>query len=77
VETTVRHAHAQAVPVQVQAPDHAPPGKRSRQSESASHQSVSPRLAQIPDAEVARLTDRVVQHINRRILAERERRGRP
>jgi hypothetical protein len=35
-----------------------------------------PTLAAIPDAEVGRLTERVVQQINRRILAERERRGR-
>lgn len=40
-----------------------------------SHQPVTPTLPNIPDTEVARLTDRVVQQINRRILSERERRG--
>jgi hypothetical protein len=40
-----------------------------------SHQPVMPTLPNIPDTEVARLTDRVVQQINRRILSERERRG--
>lgn len=76
VETIVRRAQSVVVPQSVPAPERARPPEQRKHAEETARQPLSPPVARIPDGDVARLTDRVVQQINRRILAERERRGR-
>ena len=76
VETIVRRAQAVVVPQSLPTPERARPAEQRKHAEATARQPVSPPVARIPDTDVARLTDRVVQQINRRILAERERRGR-
>jgi hypothetical protein len=77
VETVLRQLPAAAVALKADpAPGSSPRPERRRTGPWAVPAQGPASPAKIPDAEVVRLTERVIQQINRRILAERERRGR-
>jgi hypothetical protein len=77
LETIVRQPPAPAATPRTDFTPASPPHPEPRAGNHwPSRPATVPTLAAIPDAEVGRLTERVVQQINRRILAERERRGR-
>jgi hypothetical protein len=77
LETIVRQPPAPVIPATTE-PKPANPQHAEGRAPSpwTARPKTTPALAGIPDADVARLTERVVQQINRRILAERERLGR-
>jgi hypothetical protein len=75
LETIVRQPAAPTVPQPLDGAAVGASPEPRRQRSMPSRTPVTAAAPQIAEAEVARLTDRVVQQINRRILAERERRG--
>jgi len=75
LETIVRQSQAPTVPQTAQTAGAGPQYEPRKEYARPSRPTVPPARPLIHDAEVARLTDRVVEQINRRILAERERRG--